>query len=144
MHRCELSRRNGRQQVSHTVTHCYLEGSSDNVSFTKILESVATIDITWPLNFSVTLPYKYFKLGCTGKLQFGSWELKLYEVVLIFGEKKRDKGNKGDQTPRGFTAKDGNTLQNRSERHFSQSSDGLRLSPKYIETKEVKTDLRER
>ena len=104
----------------HTVTHCYLESLSDNVYFTKIFESAATINITWPFNFSVTLPYKYFKFTCTGKLQFGLSELKLYEATPI---------------PRG------NILQVDPNSHLKKSSDGLRISANYIETKEVKTDL---
>ena len=82
IHRCDLLPRNGKQQTTHTIKHCYLEGSNDNASFTKIFESTEIINITRSYNFNVTLPYKYFKLTCTGNFQFGLSELKLYEATF--------------------------------------------------------------
>ena len=61
----------------------------------------------------------------------------MYEAALIPG----DKGGKGDQGPRGFTGVSGDTLQIDPNGHLTKSSDGLRISPNYIETKDVKTDL---
>ena len=72
-----------------------------------------------------------------GQKQFGLAECKLYEAAFIPGKR----GEKGNQRPRGFTGASGDTLQIDPNGHLTKSSSGLRLSPNYIETKEVKTDL---
>ena len=137
IYKIDLHPRPGAQQFTHTVTHFYLEGSNDLTAFEKVYESHVTVSIFLSLLFNVTQPYKYYRFTCTGKKQFGLAELKLYEAALIPGEK----GEKGDQGPRGFTGASGDTLKIDPNGHLTKSSDGLRLSPNYIETKEVKTDL---
>ena len=139
IYKIDLYPRPGAQQTTHTVTHFYLEGSNDLTAFEKVYESNSTVSIVLSSVFNVTKPYKYYRFTCTGQKQFGLAELKLYEAALIPGEK--GKGEKGDQGPRGFTGASGDTLKIDPNGHLTKSSDGLRLSPNYIETAEVKTDL---
>ena len=138
--RCDLHPRTGAQQTTQLLTHYYLEGSEDNVTYNRIFESNIDVDRDRYHEFPVTPPYKYFKLTCTGKSFYGLTEMRLYEATPKQGLKgdKGDKGEQGEQGPRGLT---GPTMQIDPKGYLTMSSNGLRLSPTNIETLAISTSI---
>ena len=137
MEMCLISS-NWSQQTTQLLTHYYLEGSEDNVTYNRIFESNLDVDRDRYYEFAVTPPYKYFKLTCTGKSFYGLTHLRLYEATPKQGLKgdKGDKGEQGEQGPRGLTGSPG-TVQIDPNGHLTTSSDGLRLSPFKISTQAI-------
>ena len=88
IYRCDLHPRPKPQQFTHALTHYILEGSLDNKNYNKIFESRDIVDRERIFEFSIQPPYKFFKLTCTGKQQFGLSEILLYEATSKQEESK--------------------------------------------------------
>ena len=109
IYKCGLFPRTFKQQTTHVLTHYYLEGSNDKKSYYRIFESSLSVNEDRYFEFDVTPPYKYFRLTCTGRQQFGLREISLYEATPHRGLRgeKGEAGETGPPGPRGRKGVDG-------------------------------------